>query len=133
MELKRRSRANAEFSMASMTDIIFLLLIFFMITSSAISQSAIQVDLPSATDAAQPETVPISITVNKEGQYFFQNDQQPTPKEQVEQKLLPLLQAGKQKIFSIKADKMSTHGDVVYLMNIAEKNKLGISLATLAD
>ena len=56
MELKRKNRVNAEFSMASMTDIIFLLLIFFMITSSAISQSAIEVKLPTA-DTANKDVV----------------------------------------------------------------------------
>ena len=65
MELKRRNKVNAEFSMASMTDIIFLLLIFFMITSSAISQSAIDVKLPKA-DAANPSIQDTSTVSIKE-------------------------------------------------------------------
>ena len=64
MELKRKNRVNAEFSMASMTDIIFLLLIFFMITSSAISQSAIEVKLPTA-DTSNPSVQDPSVVTIK--------------------------------------------------------------------
>ncbi len=70
MELKRRNRASAEFSMASMTDIIFLLLIFFMITSSAISQSAIEVKLPQAAEGSPAVQDPVSVTISPEGDYF---------------------------------------------------------------
>ena len=86
MELRRKNRVSAEFSMASMTDIIFLLLIFFMITSSAISQSAIDVNLPKAVAQDPSVTDPTTVTINAEGKYFV-NDLE-TPKEQLEQNWL---------------------------------------------
>ncbi|MDN3695509.1 biopolymer transporter ExbD [Chryseobacterium tructae] len=46
MKIQRRNKANPEFSLAAMTDVILLMLIFFMITSSAANQSAIEVNLP---------------------------------------------------------------------------------------
>lgn len=58
MALKRRTRVKPEFSMASMTDIIFLLLIFFMITSTMVSPNAIKVLLPQGKQqtSAKPLT-----------------------------------------------------------------------------
>ena len=48
MALKRRTKVNESFSMASMTDVIFLLLIFFMVTSTVVIPNAIKVTLPQA-------------------------------------------------------------------------------------
>ena len=48
MALKRRTKVNEAFSMASMTDVIFLLLIFFMVTSTVVIPNAIKVTLPQA-------------------------------------------------------------------------------------
>mgnify|MGYP001518390352 CR=1 FL=1 len=58
MALKRRTKVNESFSMASMTDVIFLLLIFFMVTSTVVIPNAIKVTLPQAQKqtAAKPLT-----------------------------------------------------------------------------
>ena len=58
MALKRRTKVNESFSMASMTDVIFLLLIFFMITSTVVSPNAIKVLLPQGKQqtSAKPLT-----------------------------------------------------------------------------
>jgi|AntRauTorckE5430_2_1112549.scaffolds.fasta_scaffold12326_3 biopolymer transport protein ExbD len=51
MALKKRSKVNAEFNMSSLTDIIFLLLIFFMLTSSVVSPNALNLKLPGRSDS----------------------------------------------------------------------------------
>ena len=128
MELKRRNRVNAEFSMASMTDIIFLLLIFFMITSSAISQSAIEVKLPSA-DASNPSAQdPATVTINEAGKYFV-NDKE-IPKENLENYLVQELKDETTPTFTIRADENTKHKDVVFVMGIAETHKFNIAIAT---
>ena len=71
MNLRRKNKVSAEFSMASMTDIIFLLLIFFMITSSAISQSSIEVKLPQTTDGNVNNQKPTMVTIRADGKYFI--------------------------------------------------------------
>lgn len=131
MELKRRNRVNAEFSMASMTDIIFLLLIFFMITSSAISQSAIDVKLPTA-DAADPSVQdPSTVTIKEDGKYFV-NDKE-IAKEQLENYLVTELQGQEKPSFTIRADENSRHKDVVFVMGIAETHKFNIAIATTQE
>ena len=54
MGLKKKSKVNAEFNMSSLTDIIFLLLIFFMLTSSLINPNAINLKLPSSSKVSTP-------------------------------------------------------------------------------
>ena len=128
MELKRKNRINAEFSMASMTDIIFLLLIFFMITSSAISQSSIEVKLPTA-DAANPSVQdPAVVTIKEDGKYFV-NDKE-IPKEQLENYLVEALKGEQNPSFTIRADENTKHKDVVFVMGIAETHKYNLAIAT---
>ena len=131
MELKRKNRVNAEFSMASMTDIIFLLLIFFMITSSAISQSSIEVKLPTA-DAANPSVQdPAVVTIKEDGKYFV-NDKE-IVKEQLENYLVTTLQGEEKPSFTIRADENTKHKDVVFVMGIAEMHKFNLAIATTQE
>lgn len=131
MELKRKNRVNAEFSMASMTDIIFLLLIFFMITSSAISQSTIEVKLPSA-DANNPSVQdPAVVTIKEDGKYFV-NDKE-IEKDQLENYLVTALKGDEKPSFTIRADENTRHKDVVFVMSIAENHQYNLAIATTQE
>ena len=69
MALKRRNKADASFSMSSMTDIIFLLLIFFILTSTVVHPNAIKLMLPQSSEqtSAKPLT---RVTIDKELNYY---------------------------------------------------------------
>lgn len=72
MGLRKSSKVSAEFNMSSLTDIIFLLLIFFMLTSSLVSPTAINLKLPnSSKEAKQTNRVegPIKLDINKRSEY----------------------------------------------------------------
>lgn len=70
MALKKRSKVSAEFSMSSLTDIIFLLLIFFMLTSTLVSQNALNLKLPSSSSkTVAPQSM--SVSIEKEGRFYF--------------------------------------------------------------
>jgi len=73
MGLKKRTKVTAEFNMSSMTDIIFLLLIFFMLTSSAVSPTAINLRLPNSSRAATNTATqdPIKLDINSKKEYTF--------------------------------------------------------------
>lgn len=131
MELKRRNRISAEFSMASMTDIIFLLLIFFMITSSAISQSAIDVKLPKAAATETSAQDPATVTITEAGKYYV-NDKE-IGKENLENYLVNTLKNETTPTFTIRADGNSKHKDVVFVMEIAEKHKYNLAIATTQE
>ncbi len=131
MELKRKNRVNAEFSMASMTDIIFLLLIFFMITSSAISQSAIDVKLPKATLTTTSVQDPAVVSIKADGQYFV-NDRE-IAREELEPYLVDVLKDEEKPTFTIRADEDTRHKDVVFVMEIAEKHHYNLAIATTQE
>lgn len=68
MALKRRAKISPNFSMASMTDVIFLLLIFFMITSTAVSPNSIKVLLPQGKQQTSVKTL-ARVVIDKELNY----------------------------------------------------------------
>ncbi|WP_235296867.1 ExbD/TolR family protein [Portibacter marinus] len=72
MGLKKKSKVSAEFNMSSLTDIIFLLLIFFMLTSSLVVPNALNLKLPGRTSTkTQINTEPFKVTINRSGDYFL--------------------------------------------------------------
>ncbi|MFN7791899.1 MAG: ExbD/TolR family protein, partial [Cyclobacteriaceae bacterium] len=70
MNLQKRNKVDSAFNMASMTDLIFLLLIFFMLTSSFVTPSGLPVNLPTSK-ASTIEVQKVSVTVTKDLQYFI--------------------------------------------------------------
>ena len=72
MGLKKKSKVSAQFNMSSLTDIIFLLLIFFMLTSSLINPNAINLKLPSSSRVSQPSTSKITnVRVGSTGTFYI--------------------------------------------------------------
>lgn len=74
MKLARKTRVSTEFSLASMTDLIFLLLIFFMLTSNFVTPSGMPVSLPQASTGVI-QRMNISITITGDLKYFINNTQ----------------------------------------------------------
>ena len=128
MKINRRNKANPDFSLAAMTDVILLLLIFFMITSSVANQSAIDVKLPKGENDAPNVPNPLVVSIKPDGSYFV-NDQ-PVTKANLESDVVSKLQTSKSPSFTIRADKDCLHKDVVFVMEIAEKYKYNIAIAT---
>lgn len=71
MALKRKLKVSEAFSMASMTDIIFLLLIFFMVVSTLVVPNAIKVNLPSSQSTAPSDMPMARVTITAEGTCYF--------------------------------------------------------------
>jgi len=131
MKIQRRNKAHPEFSLAAMTDVILLMLIFFMITSSAANQSAIDVKLPQTGSVEDNIPNPMTVSVKPDGSYFV--DDKPVARELVEQTIVNDLNGKSAKSFTIRADENTMHKDVVFLMEIAEKHKLNIAIATVKE
>ena len=120
-------------SMSSMTDIVFLLLIFFLVTSTLINPNALKLLLPKSTGqvSAKP-TVTVSIKDWGEDRYTYHinGDEQPLPFGQVEDQLVGLLQRSEDATFSIYADESVPVKELVQVMNIAKRNHYKVILAT---
>ena len=120
-------------SMSSMTDIVFLLLIFFLVTSTLVNPNALKLLLPKSTGqvSAKP-TVTVSIKDWGEDRYTYHinGDEQPLPFGQVEDRLVGLLQSSEDPTFSIYADESVPVKELVQVMNIAKRNHYKVILAT---
>ena len=133
MALKRNTRVDPSFSVSSMTDIVFLLLIFFLVTSTLINPNALKLLLPKSTgQVGAKATVSVSITdwQNDTYTYHINGDRDPLPYDQVEEQLISLLQNEEDPTFSIFSDESVPVGEVVAIMNIAKRNHYKVILAT---
>jgi biopolymer transport protein ExbD len=87
MNLRGRNKVSAEFNI-SMTDIVFLLLIFFMLTSTMVTTNALDLVLPKAKGKTDSNKN-IAVSINKELQFFI--DKEPVSETELESKLLAML------------------------------------------
>lgn len=132
MSLKRRVKVSPTFSMASMTDIIFLLLIFFMITSTVVFPNAIKVLLPQGKQqtSAKPLT---RVIIDKDLNYFaaFGNEKEQALKLS---ELTGFLQSCAKKepemYVALYADESVPYKEIVNVLNIANENQFKMVLAT---
>ncbi len=128
MGLKKRNKVSAEFSMSSLTDIIFLLLIFFMLTSNFVRIEPF--DLPES-DAKTVAPTTAVVTINKVGQYTF--NQEPIRPSQIERRLRSELRKIEDKehaTLTIVAEKGVPFKHVKRLMEIAGKLRMQAIIAT---
>ena len=131
MNLRGRNKISPEFNMSSMTDIVFLLLIFFMIASTLAKQlDTIQVKLPQAKGKTENRQS-ISVTINSDNRFFIDENQ--VPKNSLESELVVLLRAREQNVIVLRAENTISINEVVYVMNIANKNGIEIILAVDAN
>lgn len=128
MKINRRNKANPEFSLAAMVDVILLLLIFFMVTSAASNISQIDVQLPKTSTENTGINDRTAVSIKPDGTFFIDDEQ--VQKQILEQKLVQKLQGDVNPSFIIRADENTYHKDVVFVMEIAEKHRFNIALAT---
>ncbi|MGE5354929.1 MAG: ExbD/TolR family protein [Deltaproteobacteria bacterium] len=119
MGLKKDSKVSAEFNMSSLTDIIFLLLIFFMLTSSAVIPNALNLRLPGKSNSMELETKPYIVSISGSGDYFV--NQRRVSLETLESGLIKLKERSRGKTVSIiiSPDSDVQNEKVVAVMDIA--------------
>ncbi|HAN19704.1 MAG: biopolymer transporter ExbD [Bacteroidetes bacterium GWC2_33_15] len=132
MALKRRNKVSAAFSMASMTDLVFLLLIFFMITSTLVAPNALKLLLPRSPHQTSASAI-TTISIDASLDYYIETT--PVALEDIEG-ILKNRFAGEnisEPTISVHADKSVPIENVVKIMNIAKDNKWKLILATTAN
>jgi biopolymer transport protein ExbD len=126
MNLNSKNKVDASFSMASMTDLIFLLLVFFMLTSSFVTPSGLPVNLPSSK-ASTIEVQKVSVTVTKDLKYYV-NEKQVT-KATLEGELKSRL-AGAGGSVVLHIDKSVPSEHLVYVAGLATSLEAKVVIAT---
>ena len=127
MALRNRNKVSPNFNMSSMTDIVFLLLIFFMLTSTLVSPNALKLLLPSSkAKTLEKQTISISITPEID---FYINENK-VNENSIEQELKLLIGNEVEPAIILHTDKTVDIEHVVKVMDIAYRNKYKIVLAT---
>ena len=134
MAIKRTTKVDSGFSMSSMTDIVFLLLIFFLVTSTLINPNALKLLLPKSTGQVSAKaTVSVSIKHWQDTDtfsYHINGEETPIRFDKIEDELIDLLQAEEDPTFSIYADETVPIKEIVAVMNIAKRNHYKVIMAT---
>lgn len=126
MNLKGRNKITPEFSMASMTDIVFLLLIFFMLASTLVTTNAIDILLPKASGKTENKKS-IAVSIKEDLTYYI--DQKRVGESVLETELLAALASEEKPTIVLRAEKSVPIENVVKVMDIANRNKLKVILA----
>lgn len=124
MKLKGRNKVSPEFSMSSMTDIVFLLLIFFMLTAN--SPNALDLLLPKAKGKST-NTQNVSVTINKDLEYFVNKEQ--INKQYIEIELKKALEGQEKPTIILRAEESIAIKEAVNVMDIANRNSYKLILA----
>jgi len=133
MAIRRTTKPDPTTAMSSMTDIVFLLLIFFLITSTLVNPNALKLMLPKSTgQVGAKATVSVSIKDWGEDRYTYHinGSEMPVPFVDVEDDIIELLQTEEDPTFSIYSDESVPIGEIVKVMNIAKRNHYKVILAT---
>ena len=126
MNIRGRNKVTPEFNMSSMTDIVFLLLIFFMLASTLVTTNAIDILLPKASGKTENKKS-VTVSIKKDLTYFI--DQKQVKTNQLEANLIKILQQEKTPTIVLRAEKSVPVENVVKVMDIANRNKFKVILA----
>jgi biopolymer transport protein ExbD len=127
MKIEGRNKVKPEFNMSSMTDIVFLLLIFFMLASTLVTTNAIDVLLPSATGKTTNKKS-VAVTISKDLTFYIDNNT--ILERNLELKLLEVLSTEDgQPTITLRAEESVPISKVAFVMDIANRNKLKVILA----
>ena len=132
MALKRPNNMLSEFSMASMTDVVFLLLVFFMVTSAFVFPTALEIDLPESSQQT-PVKPSTRVFIDAEGQnYLSVRDGEPllVPENNLIGALQAAAPADSLGAIAVYADAEVPYGKVVEVLNIGADNTYKMVLAT---
>ncbi len=127
MDLRSRHKVDPTFSMSSMTDIIFLLLIFFMLTASFVTPSRLPVNLPTSVSTTIVMQK-VSVSITSDLQYFVNTRR--VERSQLQQVLSRELN-GKEGVVSLHIDKSVPSEHLVYVAGIATLLKAKVSVVAM--
>ncbi len=133
MALKKRNKIEAGFSMASMTDIIFLLLLFFVISSTMSTPNDIKINLPQSKSTTTTKSIIARVSINNQGEFFVAEgnaEPQAIAPELLESFIMNLVAKDTSTYIALYADQEIAYKEVVRVLDIANQNKIKLVIAT---
>lgn len=133
MALKRRNKVEATFAMSSMTDLIFLLLLFFVMASTMSSPNDIKIRLPQSKAKTNTKNLVAKVSIDEDGTYYFAKGKE-TPVAinpwELEGRIVSLQQQDTMAYIALHADENIPYKEVVYVLDIANQHKMKLVVAT---
>ena len=136
MSLKRKTKVTSDFSLAAMTDIMFQILLFFMIALTVVHTditNKIKVSLPQSADTESKEKAIVRIIINKENNLFIatndDREEQPVNLEEVEP-YLQQINTENDMYVALYADETLPYSEIIKVLDIANRNEFRLVLAT---
>ncbi|GGD32434.1 MULTISPECIES: ExbD/TolR family protein [Flavobacterium] len=126
MNFRGRNKVTPEFSMSSMTDIVFLLLIFFMLTSTMVTTNALDLVLPKAKGITA-KNQNISVSISKDLNYFIDKTQ--IQETDLEQQILSYFATKDDKSLILRVEEGVPIEKAVNILDIANRNQIKVVLA----
>lgn len=127
MAIRRGSKVTSAFSAASMTDLMFLLLVFMLIATTLINPNALKLTLPTSNNQIKDKPY-TTVSITPDLQYYVEDT--PVQLAELESALQAKMEGVEQPVLSLHADKTVPIDNVVKVMNIAKDNKWTLILAT---
>ena len=127
MDFKTSNKITPNFNMSSMTDVVFLLLIFFMIASTlAKNLNTIDVKLPQAKGKSENREN-VSVSIDSKNRFYI--DGEFVRKNDINNKLISKLSKSNKRVIILRSDSKVPIKEIVYVMDIANKNSVKVVLA----
>ena len=128
MNLRKRQRPHVEVHTSALNDIMFFLLLFFLLASAVVNPNVVKLFLPRSNSGQAIPQKTITVSINKELEYFVEKEK--VPFKGLEAKILPYQLASPDLTIILYADKSIAIENVVNLTDIANKLKIKLVLAT---
>ncbi|WP_116787511.1 ExbD/TolR family protein [Flavobacterium psychrotrophum] len=128
MRVRRNKRFHAEIAASALSDIMFFLLLFFLIISTLANPNVIDLNLPKADSTKTTDKAHITVSVTADKKYFI--DKQQVALEELEGQLMAKLGTTKDNVVIVRLPKELQVQDMVDILQIGQRNKLKFSIAT---
>lgn len=126
MNLSTRNKINVTGGMNTMTDLVFLLLIFFIIISTLVS-NGVNVDLPQAKGTTSV-TSNLTVSIQADGSYHLNGESDPMSREVLESKLIIEMAKQDEKVVYLQVDQSVPTGQTVEIIGLAKANSWKVML-----
>ncbi len=132
MQFRRRGQLRVAIDIAPLVDVVFLLVIFFAVSTTFLETSGIKLELPGSTSTARREMKEVAVYLDADGTLSF--DGRTVTMDQLRDELASALETAESKVVVLRADTTAQHGKVVRLMDLArEVGAEGLTVATRVE
>ena len=129
MEFPRPPRRDVRIDISALIDVVFLLLIFFAVSTTFLESTGLDLELPSADSSAAPESRDVTVWIGEAGNLRF--DGRDLPLAELETELKAALEQAERKFVVIMADRNARLEQVVQVMDLARKSgAVGLTIAS---